>query len=487
MDQGSPPRRRAVASLVVTSDDGLRYASRRGHLVLAASVMGSGIAFLDSTVVNVALPAIGRSFDTGFSEFQWVVNAYLITLGSLVLLGGSLGDLFGKGRVFVVGLAGFAAASVACGLAPTIELLFAARAAQGIAAALLIPASLAIVQQAFRPGDRGRAIGLWSGLAGLATVIGPFLGGFLVDTLSWRWVFFVNPPLAAGAAYLAIRHAPDLRPEGGRRPDWLGGALATAGLAAVVFALIQGPVWGWGSAPVAAAALGGVAALAAFVAVEWQASDPMLPLDVFRNRQFTAANVATLPVYGALGGTFFLLTIQLQNNLGYSALEAGAATIPVSAVLLAGSAQAGKLYDTIGPRLPMTVGPLAAGAGVAWLAGVAPGTGYWAGVLPPLLLFGVGMTLTVAPLTATALGALADERSGLASGVNNAMSRVAQLLAVPLLPLAAGISRVDEVAGLRFSAGFQRAMLIAGGVLALGGVASWMLIRNPRDAERPVG
>ncbi len=470
-----------------TSGAGLRYASGRGRLVLAASVAGSGIAFLDSTVVNVALPAIGRSFGTGFSEFQWVINAYLITLGALVLLGGSLGDLMGKRRVFVAGLGLFSVASVACGAAPTIEFLFVARAVQGLGAALLIPNSLAIVQQAFRPRDRGQAIGLWSGLAGLATVVGPFLGGFLVDALSWRWVFFVNPPLAGAAAYLAVRYVPDLRPAEARRPDWLGGALATTGLATIVFALIQGPVWGWTSPWVLAAAAGGALALAAFVAVEWRGDRPMLPLGVFRNRQFTAANVATLPVYGALGGTFFLLTIQLQNNLGYSALEAGAATIPVSAVLLAGSAQAGKLYNTIGPRLPMTVGPLLAGAGVAWLAGVEPGAGYWAGVLPPLATFGAGMTLTVAPLTATALGALADEQSGLASGVNNAMSRIAQLLAVPLLPLAAGISRVDEVMGVRFSDGFSRAMLIAGGVLAAGGVVSWLAVRNPAEAEHPIG
>ncbi len=455
--------------------------------MLAASVVGSGIAFLDSTVVNVALPAIGRSFDTGFSEFQWVVNAYLVTLGALVLLGGSLGDLFGKRRVFVTGLAGFAGASVGCGLAPTIEVLFVARAAQGVAAALLIPASLAIVQQAFRPQDRGRAIGLWSGLAGLATVIGPFLGGLLVDTLSWRWVFFVNPPLAALAAILAVRYVPDLRPGDPGRPDWSGGALATGGLAGIVFALIQGPGWGWGSAAVLAAGAAGVAALVLFVVVEARVGNPMLPLAAFRNRRFTAANLATLPVYGALGGTFFLLTIQLQNNLGYSALEAGAATIPVSAVLLAGSARAGRLYDTIGPRLPMTVGPLVAGAGVAWLAGVEPGVGYWAGVMPPLVTFGAGMTLTVAPLTATALGALDDDRSGLASGVNNATSRIAQLLAVPLLPLAAGISRVDEVIGMRFSDGFRRAMLIAGAVLAAGGALSWLLVRNPEEAERPIG
>ncbi len=467
--------------------DGLRYGSGRGWLVLAASVVGSGIAFLDSTVVNVALPAIGRSFDTGFSEFQWVINAYLITLGALVLLGGSLGDLLGKRRMFVAGLGWFALASIGCGLAPTIEALFVARALQGLGAALLIPSSLAIVQQAFRPRDRGRAIGLWSGLAGLATVVGPFLGGFLVDTLSWRWVFFVNPPLAAIAGLLAVRHVPDLRPGGASRPDWAGGALATAGLAAIVFALIQGPVWGWGSAAVLAAGAGGVGALAGFILVEARVSDPMLPLAAFRNRQFTAANLATLPVYGALGGTFFLLTIQLQNNLGYSALEAGAATIPVSAVLLAGSAQAGRLYNTIGPRLPMTAGPLVAGVGVAWLAGVEPGAGYWTGVLPPLAAFGAGMTLTVAPLTATAMGALDDHRAGLASGVNNAMSRIAQLLAVPLLPLAAGISRVDEVMGMRFSDGFSRAMLVAGAVLAAGGALSWLLVRNPTGTEQPIG
>ncbi len=463
----------------------LKYHSLTGKLALSAAVLGSGLAFLDSAVVNVALPAIGRDFDVGLAEFQWVVNSYLVTLGALVLLGGSLGDLWGKRRTFVIGVTWFAAASVACGGAPTIEFLFAARAVQGVGAALLIPSSLAVVQQCFVPEDRGEAIGLWSGLSGISIILGPFLGGWLVDVASWRLIFLVNPPLAALAIWMTLRYVPDHPPRTPvPKPDWPGGVAATLGLAGVVFALIQGPVWGWTDGFVLATGVTGVVLLAIFGAIEARVADPMLPLDIFRIRQFTGANLATLPVYGALSGVFFLFIIQLQNNLGYSALEAGAAAIPTTALLLLLSPRAGRLYNTIGPRLPMSLGPMIGGIGIALLTQVEPGASYLTGMLPGLLVFGLGLALTVAPLTATVLGAVSDDQAGLASGVSNAVARIAGLLAIPLIPLAAGLSSLSEVEGPGFSAGFSRAMWIGAGVMVLGGMISWLLIRNP---ERQAG
>ncbi len=412
----------------------VRYASPAGRWVLLATVLGSGIAFLDATVVNVALPTIGRELGAGISTLQWVVNAYTLTLAGLLLLGGSLGDHYGRRRVFVIGVAWFAVASLLCGLAPNAGTLVAARALQGVGAALLTPGSLAIIEASFHPDDRGAAIGAWSGLSGVTTAIGPFLGGWLVEAVSWRLIFFINLPLAAG----------------------------------------------WTAPAILAAGLGGVAALVAFVVVERRSPHPMLPLDLFRSRQFTAANLVTFVVYGALGGALFLLPIQLQRVLGYSPLASGVALIPVTVLMLLLSARAGRLAQRIGPRLPMTIGPIVAGIGLALLVQVEPGASYVAGALPGVLVFSLGLSLTVAPLTSTVLAAASADHAGVASAVNNSVARVAGLFAVAVLPVAAGISGAGALDPHQFNRGFRVAMLLAGALCAAGGLLAFATIRGVR-------
>jgi EmrB/QacA subfamily drug resistance transporter len=319
--------------------------------VLLATVLGSGIAFLDATVVNVALPTIGEELDAGIAGLQWVVNAYTLTLSGFLLLGGSLGDHYGRRRVFVVGVVWFAAASLLCGLAPSAEALVAARALQGIGGALLTPGSLAIIEASFRAEDRGPAIGAWSGLGGVTAAIGPFLGGWLVQAASWRWIFLINLPLAVLVVWVAQRHVPESRAPGARGGlDYTGAALAAAGLAGVVYALTDGPGLGWTSPRILLAGVVGVAALAAFVLWERRSRHPMLPLDIFASRQFTAANLVTFVVYGALGGSLFLMPIQLQRVVGFSPLQAGVALFPITLVMLLLSSRAGRLSARIGPR-----------------------------------------------------------------------------------------------------------------------------------------
>jgi EmrB/QacA subfamily drug resistance transporter len=372
--------------------------------------------------------------------------------------------------MFVYGLGGFAGASLLCGVAPSTEALVAARALQGLAAALLVPGSLAIISTTFTPEDAGKAIGAWSGLSGVTTAIGPFLGGYLVDAVSWRWIFVVNLPLVVIAILLAIRHVPETR-TGGGHVDFRGAVTAALALGGVTFALIEGPGRGWGDPAVVLAAFAGAVALAGFVAVERRHPDPMLPFSIFRSRQFSGANAATLLVYFALGGAMFFLVIELQRELGYSALEAGAALIPTTILLLLLSSRAGALATRIGPRLPMTVGPLVAAAGLASMTSIGPGTDYATGVLPQVVVFGLGLALTVAPLTTAVLAAVPQERAGVGSGVNNAVARVAGLLAVALLPL---VARGDD-----FTDGFRRATWIAAATCALGGLTSWATIRGP--------
>ena len=446
--------------------------------MLAATVLGSGIAFLDATVVNVALPAIEDELGGGLSGLQWTVDAYLVTLGALLLLGGSLGDMLGRRKMFILGLAGFAAASALCGIAPSIGTLIAARAIQGVAAALLTPASLAILQASFAPEDRSRAIGAWSGLSGVSTALGPFLGGYLVDAVSWRWVFIINLPLAAVAIWISVRHLPESKDESGfKRPDVTGALTAALALGGVLFALIEGPGRGWTDTQVVTAALVGVAAGAAFFVVEKRSSHPMLPLSIFRSLQFSGANITTLLVYGALSGALLLLVLELQKFMGYSALEAGASLVPLTILLLLLSSTAGRIAQQIGPRIPMTLGPLVAGVGLALFVMVEPGSEYLTSVLPGVVVFGVGMSFTVAPLTAAVLAAVESRRAGIASGVNNAVARIAGLLAIALLPLAAGLSGTGEDAE-RFTAGFHRAMLISAGLCVLGAANSWLTIRR---------
>lgn len=449
-----------------------------GRWIVAATVLASGMAFLDSTVVNVALPAIGRDLGGGIAGLQWSIDAYLLTLSALLLIGGSLGDLYGRKRVFAVGLIGFAGCSLLCGIAPTMPALIGARAVQGAAAALLIPGSLAIIAAEFEGDLRGKAIGLWTGLAGIAAAIGPFVGGALVDAASWRLVFIINLPLAAVAIWITRSHVPESRdPAIGRRPD-VAGALATAtALAGLTYALIEGPACGFTSADVVLGAVLGGAALIVFILFEQRAPDPMLPFALFRSRQFTGANLVTLLVYAALSGALFFVVLQLQVEMAYSATAAGAALIPVTMIMLVLSPVAGRVAGRIGPRAPMTLGPLVIAAGFVLFTRIEPGSGYVTGVLPATALFGLGLSITVAPLTTAVLGAIEQRHAGIGSAVNNAVARLAGLLAIALLPIAAGVAGAERAA-LSTDA-FRTAMLINAGLAAAGAAIAAVTIRGP--------
>ncbi len=438
------------------------------------------MAFLDGTVVNVALPAIASDLDAGLSGLQWTLDAYLVTLASLLLLGGSLGDQYGRRRVYLLGMAAFTAASLLCGLAPNIQLLVVARAVQGVGAAMLVPGSLALISSIFHPDDRARAIGAWSALAGATAALGPFLGGWLIDAVSWRTIFVINLPLAALAGFVTLRHVPESRPVASPGPPDVAGAVTVSiGMAALAFALIEG-AGGFGPAEVAAAGVG-VAALVAFVVVERGSRRPMLPLGMFRSRQFTGANLTTLAVYAGLGGTLFLFVLELQLVLGYSALEAGAALLPVTLIMLLLSPRMGALAQRIGPRWPMTAGPLVVAVGLVLLGRVGPGAGYLGDVVPAVVVFGLGLATTVAPLTAAVLAAVDDDHMGVASGVNNAVARVAGLLAVAVLPAVVGL---DLAAGPEsLTAGVRRAMGVGATLSVLGGLVAFVTIRDGAHVE----
>ncbi|MDQ4070374.1 MAG: DHA2 family efflux MFS transporter permease subunit [Actinomycetota bacterium] len=452
--------------------------------MIAATVLGSGMAFLDGTVVNVALPAIDEDLDAGLSGLQWTLDAYLLTLGALLLLGGALGDRYGRRRMFEVGLVSFTAASALCGVAPSLGALVVARALQGIGGALLVPGSLALLSASFAPEDRPPAVGAWSGLAGAFSALGPFLGGWLVDVASWRLVFLINLPVAAITLWVVRAHVPESRDaaavENGRL-DVPGAAAATVGLAGVVFALIEGTVHG-ASALVVGAAIVGVAALAAFPVIERNRSHPLVPLELFRNPQFSGANATTLAVYGAFSGALFLFVVLLQQGLGYSALEAGSAMLPVTVLLLVLSPTAARLGQRLGPRLPMTVGPLVAGAGLLLLSGVGPGSSYTGDILPAVVVFGLGLALTVAPLTAVVVGAVEERHLGVGSGVNNAVARVAGLLSVALLPLLSGLRGVDP-GEPDFAAGVGDALGISAAVCMAGGLVAFLSVRRAARVE----
>jgi EmrB/QacA subfamily drug resistance transporter len=446
--------------------------------VVLATVLASGMAMLDATAVNVALPAIGRDLGSSLAGLQWTLSGYTLALASLILLGGALGDRYGRRRVFLIGVVWFAVTSLGCGLAQSTGQLVAMRVLQGIGGALLTPGSLAIIQSSFPPRDRPRAIGAWSALGGIAGLIGPFLGGFLVDAASWRWVFLVNAPLAVVVVLVAVRHVPESRDPGrSGRFDALGavwGALALGGVTYALIAAGDGPgrPQVWGSAVV------GVLAGMAFVVRERRAREPMLPTEVFADREFTGANLSTFVIYGALGGFSFFLVLELQTVLGYTATAAGAAMIPSIVVLSLLSSRAGALAQRTGARLPMTVGPLVAAAGVLWLSRVGPGSSYWVDVLPGSLVSGVGLSLLVAPLTATVLDAAPDHLVGVASGVNNAVARAANLLAVAALPVAVGLSGDDYADPATFNAGFHTAMGVCAALMAVGGAVAWRTIRS---------
>jgi EmrB/QacA subfamily drug resistance transporter len=458
---------------------GVRFATPAGRWVLAATVLGSGMAFLDATVVNVALPTIGRELHARVSGLQLVITAYSVTLAALILLAGSLGDRLGRRRVFIVGVAWFTVSSAMCAAAPTSGLLVAARTLQGIGGALLTPGSLAIIESTFTRSDRARAIGAWSALTGIASAVGPLVGGYLVQAVSWRAIFLLNIPLGAVVALFAVRHVPESRDEAtSGRIDYRGAILATAGLGGATYAIVEGPARGLGAPVVLAAAVVGAVGLAGFVIVEHSVRNPMLPFDIFASRQFTAANLVTFVVYGALGGVFFLLVVTLQTSLGYSPVAAGAASLPVTAIMLALSSRAGALAQRIGPRLPLTIGPCLIGAGMLLMARIGPGASYLGAVLPAVVVFGLGLASTVAPVTATTLAAAPERHAGVASGVNNAVARTAGLLAVALLPPVAGLGETAFQEPHALANGFHTAMLITAGVALLGGLLAFATISN---------
>ncbi|SOD84927.1 MFS transporter [Streptomyces sp. Ag109_G2-15] len=455
----------------------VRITAPQGKWILFTTVLGSSMAMLDSTVVNVALPTIGRDLGASLAALQWTVNAYMVTLAGLILLGGSLGDRYGRRKIFVLGVVWFAAASLLCGLAPTSGVLIAARALQGVGGALLTPGSLALIQASFHPDDRSRAVGLWSGFGGIGAAVGPFLGGWLVDGPGWRWVFLLNVPLALLCVPVALRHVPESSDERSHgRFDVLGAALGALALALLTYALIEAPT---GSLGVTLSAVGGVAAAVAFVYVEKHRPDPMLPPDIFASRQFTAVNLVTLCVYAAFGGFFFLTALQLQVVAGYSALQAGTALLPTTAMMLLFSARSGALADRTGPRLPLTVGPLLCASAMLLMLRVGPDANYLTDVLPALLVMGTGLVTLVAPLTATVLASVDTARAGLASGINNAAARAAGLVAVAALPLLAGMGPEAYRSAAAFDASFDRAMPICAGVLVVGAALAFTLIRRP--------
>lgn len=430
---------------------------------------------LDGTVVNVALRTIGEDLDASLAQLQWISNGYLLSLASFILLGGSLGDRYGRRRMFVVGTVWFALASLLCGLAPTAEVLIAARVLQGGGAALLTPGSLAMIQGAFVRADRAAAIGAWSGLGSIAAAIGPFVGGGLVEYVSWRWIFLINLPIAAVTVVIAQRAVPEtLDPQAPRRFDLVGATMAALFLGGITYALIE---WGGSGAPwaVVIAVLAG----ATYVVDERRSDHPMLPLGIFANRIFSAANAMTLVVYAALGAVLFFLVLQLQTVSGYTALEAGVATLPITVCMLLLAKRGGRLGTRIGPRIPMTFGPLTMAVGTLLLLGVGSDVAYWRDVLPGLTVFGLGLALMVAPLTATVLAAAADEHAGIASGVNNAVARAGSLLAVAALPVAVGLGGEEYADPVALDAAYSSAMLICAVLLALGGLISWVTIRDP--------
>ncbi len=473
-------RRPAPRTREGTAESVLVYGTSRARWVIAASVLGSGIATLDSTVVGIALPSIGRSFHAELGTLQWVITGYALTLAAFLLLGGSLGDRLGRRRIFSIGVIWFALASAGCGLAPNGATLIAARVLQGIGGALLTPASLAILQASFQPDDRPRAIGAWSGLGGLATAAGPLIGGYLIAVASWRWVFFINLPVAAAVLAFTVRHVPESRdPSATGHVDATGAVLGVAFLAGLTYGLIQGPSHGWTSTGVLASLVVAAIAAPAFVVVERSLTNPLLPLALFRSRQFSAANAVTFVVYGALGGTLFLLPVELQLVAHYSPLESGLALLPVTAIMLVFSARSGRLASRIGPRLQMSCGPIVIGAGLLLLTRATHPGSYVTTVLPAVIVFGIGLAITVAPLTSTAMGAAPAEHSGVASAVNNVVARAAGLLAVAVLPLVAGLTGPTALDPQHFANGFRIAVLIAAGLCGAGGLLAALTISNP--------
>lgn len=498
----------------------LRLASPAGRGTLFAAVVASGMVFLDATVVNVALPHLGTELRASTAGLQWTLNGYLLSLAAFVLLGGAVGDRLGRRRVFLAGVLAFTVASVLCGAAQNTGWLIAARFLQGLGGALLTPGSLALLQASFHPDERGRVIGAWSGLAGVSTAFGPFLGGWLIDAFSWRWIFFLNVPLAVVVVLATLRWIPESRADltpanptpanptpGGRATDQapagrradpappdppparfdLAGALVGAlGLAGITYALVEADQLGGGAAPVVGAAAAGVLAVLVFVLIERRRGErATLPPALFGNRLFGVLNLYTVLVYAGLGGLTFFFSIYLQNVVGYSALVTGLATLPMTILLLVGSARSGALAARIGPRLQLTVGPLLAAGGLLLLRQIGRGASYWVDVLPGIALFGLGVTLVVAPLTASVLAAAPDRFAGAASGLNNAASRVGGLLAVSGLPLLVGLSGGGYRVAGELTPAYRAALLWCAGLMVAGAVLALLLVHRPHRPPQP--
>jgi EmrB/QacA subfamily drug resistance transporter len=460
--------------------------SQSQRLTLVAAILGSGVAAIDGSIVNVALPAIERDLGGGLPAQQWVSNAYLLALGSLVLLGGSLGDIYGERRIFAIGVAGFGLLSLACAVAPTIEALIAARALQGAAGALLTPSSLAIIVAAFSPKERGAAIGSWTAWGGIAVIVGPLAGGWIVDQVSWRWIFALNVPLVLVTLALIFSAVPRTARVPGRHVDERGAALCVLGLGGIVLALIEQPRYGWSSPLIYLSLVGGIAAFCSFVVFERRTAEPMLKLELFRRRNFAVANLETLTMYAGISILFFFLVIFLQQVAGYSALRSGLTTVPVTLVMFALSRRFGALADRYGPRFFMGAGPLIAAAGILLFLRTGIHTSYVRDLLPGLLIFSVGLSLTVAPLTATVMADADESDAGIASAVNNAVARVAGLIGVSVIGVVvastlAGDTFVPDATSVR---AFHEAIAICAALIAVGGVAGAVGITNPRRTVR---
>lgn len=487
---------------------------------LIATILASGIVFLSGSIVNVALPVIGQALDSGLSGLQWVVDSYLLTLSSLLIFGGSLGDRFGRRRICLIGLGGFGIALILCGLSPTVNWLIAGRAIQGLAGALLVPQSLSIIRIHFEdPVERGRAIGLWSGWTGIATVIGPLIGGALVTRFSWVWAFFINLPLILLTMWLMYKFVPEQKFDGSQNKlDWLSAGIITIGLGGLTFGIIEGPTFGWGSPLILSGLIGGAIILILFPFLETKIKNPLLPLSLFKSRNFSGANLTTFGVYAALQGSNFLLILYIQNVMGYTALQAGLMTAPISLILLLLSSYFGKLSNRHGPRLYMTFGPIVSAIGIFLLARLNPDSNIWLELIPAIIVFGFGLSATVAPLTDTVMSGAPSEHSSVAAAFNNMVSRVAALLAIASLGavLALGFSEnlnerlptlnISSTAKQQlreisqdptgsvdqnqlpatafqayqesFTEGFQVAMFVAAGLATLGGVIGFITIRN---------
>ena len=458
--------------------------TRKQTLTLLAAILGSGVATIDGSIVNVALPAIERDLGGGLTGQQWVSNAYLLALASLILIGGSLGDVYGERRVFAIGIAAFGVLSLACAVAPTIEALIAARALQGAAGALVTPSSLAIIVGAFSPRERGAAIGSWTAWGGIAAIIGPLAGGWIVDQVSWRWIFAINVPLVLVTLGLILAAVPPAHAHAGRHVDVVGATLCVLGLGGIVFALIEQPHHGWSSPVILVPLALGVGAFAGFLVHERRAKEPMLELELFSHRNFAVGNVETFAMYAGLSILFFFLVIFLQQVAGYSALESGLATLPVTVVMFALSRRFGALADRHGPRLFMGVGPLVAAVGILLLLRTGLDTSYLTDVLPAMLVFALGLSMTVAPLTATVLADAEESDAGIASAINNAIARVAGLIGVSFL----GVVVAQTLVGDTFAANdesvraFHDVVVVCAALVAAGGIVGTLGIVNPRRA-----